>query len=92
MRTSRLLGAALLIAGLVLGGCRYYWVKPEVTPETFARDNDACLQEARSASPATARYNIVNQEIYRACLTTRGYDRQKTTEGPGRFRGYEGDD
>ena len=44
---------------------------------------------ARSASPVTQKYGIVNEQVYRACLTSKGYERQKTTEG--QHRGYEFD-
>ncbi len=43
-----------------LGGCRYYWFKPGSTAEMFGGDSEACLQEARSTSPATQRYGVVN--------------------------------
>jgi len=96
MRTKRLVNAAIVIAGLALtlGGCRYYWFKPAITSETFGRDSEDCLQEARSAS-AAQKYGLVNEQMrhmYRGCLSARGYERQKTTEGPDKYRGYEFDD
>jgi hypothetical protein len=101
MDRARLVGIAVLVVGLAAGlsGCRYYWYKPQTTAEAFARDNDACLQEARSATPATQRYGVVNQEVYRACLRSRGYQREKKLPPPtgsppdaGYHRGYEFDD
>jgi hypothetical protein len=94
MRTKRLVGVAIVTVGfaLTLGGCRYYWFKPGSTAEMFGRDSEACLQDARSASPATQKYGVVNEQVYRACLTSKGYERQKTTEGPDKHRGYEFDD
>src|SRR6267142_5115285 len=49
MRTSRRVGAFVLVAGLALGlgGCRYYWFKPGTTQEAFNGDNEGCLQEGR---------------------------------------------
>ena len=79
---------------LALGGCRYYWFKPATTVEAFGSDSEACLQEARSVS-SVQKYGVVNEQvrhIYRACLTARGYERQKTTDGPDKYRGYEFDD
>ena len=93
MRTKRLVGIAIVTVGLplTLGGCRYYWFKPGSTAEMFGRDSEACLQDARSASPVTQKYGVVNEQVYRACLTSKGYERQKTTEGPDKHRGYEFD-
>jgi hypothetical protein len=92
MRT-RLVGAMLLTAVLAvsLGGCRYYWYKPNSTGETFARDSADCLNDAKAASPVTQKYGVINEQVYRACLTSKGYERQKTTEGPDKHRGYEFD-
>ena len=91
--TTRLGSAVLLTAVLTLGlgGCKYYWYKPGGSAEIFARDSEACLNDARSASPVTQKYGVVNEQVYRACLTSRGYERQKTTEGPDKYRGYEFD-
>ena len=86
----------VVAAGLLLSltGCgRYYWGKPNATADQFKSDNDACLQEARGASPATARYGVVVQDVYRACLRTRGYVRDKQFEpvSAGWYRGFEDD-
>jgi hypothetical protein len=96
MRTSRVVSAFVLLAGLVLGlgGCRYYWFKPGTTQEGFAQDSEACLQEGRTWA-AQQKYAVVNDQlryVYRSCLASRGYERQKTTEGPDKYRGYEFDD
>jgi hypothetical protein len=87
-------GAAIMTVGLVLtlGGCRYYWFKPGSTPEMFGRDSEACLDDARAASPTTQKYGVVNEQVYRACLTSKGYAREKTTSGQDKHRGYEFDD
>jgi hypothetical protein len=96
MYAKRLVHTAVLtmVLGLALGGCRYYWFKPGITTEAFGSDSEACLQEARSVS-SVQKYGVVNEQvrhIYRACLTSRGYQRQKTTDGPDKYRGYEFDD
>lgn len=96
MTAKRVVGVAIISTGvaLSLGGCRYYWFKPSTTSEAFSRDSNDCLQEARTWS-ATQKYGVVNDQVrhvYRGCLTARGYERQKTTEGPDKHRGYELDD
>jgi hypothetical protein len=94
MQTARIVRIAVVAVSLVvtLGGCRYYWYKPQSTAEMFARDSEACREEGRSAMAGT-RYagtsQLLNQEVYRSCLQARGYERQKTTEGPDKYRGYE---
>jgi hypothetical protein len=94
MTAKRALGVAILTTGLALtlGGCRYYWFKPGSTADMFGRDSEACLADARAASPTTQKYGVVNEQVYRACLASRGYERQKTTSGPDKHRGYEFDD
>ena len=89
----RFVTAAVVTLGfaLMLSGCRYYWFKPGSTAEMFGRDSEACLQDARAASPVTQKYGVVNEQVYRACLASKGYERQKTTEGPDKHRGYEFD-
>ena len=96
MTMSRLAGALLLTTSLALalGGCRYYWFKPGTTQEAFNQDSNDCLQEGRTWA-AQQKYAVVNDQIryvYRSCLNARGYARQKTTEGPDKYRGYEFDD
>ena len=96
MRTKRLVAVVIVTAGLALalGGCKYYWYKPSSTAAMFGRDSEECLQEARVWS-ASQKYAVVNDQIrhvYRGCLTARGYERQKTTDGPEKHRGYEFDD
>ena len=94
MRRARIVSILVVVVGLAisLGGCRYYWFKPGSTAEVFSRDSEACLQDARAASPTTQKYGVVNEQVYRACLASRGYERQKTTAGPDKHRGYEFDD
>jgi len=94
MRPARIVGITVVVAALAvtLSGCRYYWFKPASTPEMFGKDSEDCLQDARAASPTTLKYGVVNEQVYRACLASRGYERQKTTDGPDKHRGYEFDD
>ncbi|HET8533654.1 MAG TPA: hypothetical protein VFO08_21060 [Methylomirabilota bacterium] len=82
------------IAGVLLGsisGCaRYYWSKPGSTTEQFNKDSLECAREASPTRAAKAR-GIVIDELYRACLTERGYIREKQYEPlpPGIYRGIE---
>jgi len=94
MHPARIVGITVVVAGLAvtLSGCRYYWFKPGSTAEMFGRDSEACLQDARAASPTTQKYGVVNEQVYRACLASKGYERQKTQAGPDKHRGYEFDD
>jgi hypothetical protein len=82
--------AALLLTSL--GGCaRYYWSKPGSTEAEFARDSAECAKES-APNPTAAAYGIIlNERVYRACLTMRGYIRAKQWEPPpaGSYRGFE---
>ena len=96
MATTRFTGVLLLAASLALalGGCRYYWFKPGTTQEGFNSDSEACLQEGRVWA-AQQKYGVPNEQVrhvYRSCLASRGYERQKTQQGPDKYRGYEFDD
>jgi len=72
----------------VLGGCgQYYWSKPGSTRDQFDADSTACAKEA-TASPAAAP--TIEQEVYRNCLSARGYVREKLVTKPeGAHRGIE---
>lgn len=87
-----LLGSVLLLALLVAAtGCsRYYWSKPGATAEQFTSDNQACVQQAGNTLPAGSAGEAVEQ-VYRACLNSRGYvrDKQFDPPPPGYYRGIE---
>lgn len=38
--------------------------KPGSTPEMFGRDSEACLQDARAASPVTQKYGVIKHRGY----------------------------
>jgi hypothetical protein len=81
--------AALLLTSL--NGCaRYYWSKPGSTREQFGRDSADCAKEA-APNPTAAAHGIVSEQLYRACLSVRGYTREKQFEPPppGSYRGIE---
>jgi hypothetical protein len=79
---------ALLVVALAaaLAGCgRHYWNRPGASLEEFNRDSAAC---AKDASP---QYGILIEDIYRACLRARGWNRAQQQEPPpaGWYRGIE---
>jgi hypothetical protein len=71
-----------------LAGCKFYWTKPGGTQEAFDRDSAECARES-SPTDAAAKYGIGTEKIYKACLTKRGWARENTTAGEGKFRGIE---
>ncbi len=84
----------MVIAALALGGlagcARYYWSKPDSTEEQFKKDSQECSREA-SPTPAAVATGVVIDQLYRACLQSRGYAREKQWEPPppGSYRGIE---
>ena len=90
--TNALLTTALSLVLLVATtGCgRYYWSKAGGTPEQFRRDNQECLSQTSATLPPGAAVEAVEQ-VYRSCLNTRGWvrDKQFDPAPPGSFRGVE---
>ena len=84
----------IMIAGVLLGalsGCgRYYWSKPGSTVEQFTKDSQECGREG-SPTSAAREQGVVVDTLYRACLTARGYTREKQFDPPpsGFYRGIE---
>ena len=81
IRRVQLLALVALLGAVALGGCggKYYWSKPDSTRDQFDADSTACAKEA-TASPAAAP--SIEQEVYRSCLSARGYVREKLVEKP----------
>jgi hypothetical protein len=80
IRKMQLLALVALLGAFALGGCgKYYWAKPGSTRDQFDADSTACAKEA-TASPAAAP--SIEQEVYRSCLSARGYVRQKLVDKP----------
>jgi hypothetical protein len=91
MRTALVCSVLLLLLLSAATGCsRYYWSRPGVTAEQFTQDNQACVRQAACTMPAGAALEAVEQ-YYRACLTSRGYVRDKQVDPPppGSYRGIE---
>ncbi len=83
--------AGATLAMIALSGCTaFYWSKPGTTPEQFAMDNQDCAKLA-APTPAAVNQGAMVQDVYRGCLTQRGYVRSKQYKpvGPEFFRGIE---
>jgi hypothetical protein len=81
----------VVVLAAALSGCaRYYWAKPAGTAEQFDRDSRECAAEAAPKS-APGEYTVFRTELYRTCLSSRGWLREKQWDPPaaGWFRGYE---
>jgi len=77
-RRVQLLALVALLGAFALGGCgKFYWSKPGSTRDQFDADSRACAQQA-TASPAAAP--SIEQEVYRSCLSARGYVREKLVQ------------
>ena len=88
-RRVHLLAVIALLGAFALGGCggKYYWSKPGSTRDQFDADSRACAKEA-TVSPAAAP--SIEQSAYRACLSARGYVREKLAiKSEGSHRGIE---
>ena len=80
IRRVQLLAVVALLGAFALGGCgKYYWSKPGSTRDQFDADSRECAKQA-TASPAAAP--SIEQEVYRSCLSARGYVREKLVEKP----------
>jgi hypothetical protein len=88
-RSVRLTFAAALALGAV-AGCSHYWSKPDGTKEMFWQDSGECARAA-AANPTAAAHGIVDEQRYRACLSARGWVREKQVDPPppGWYRGIE---
>ena len=81
----------VIVGALPLGGCaQFYWSKPNGTAEQFDRASRECAREA-APTPTAAAHGIVDERIYRACLSALGWRRVKQWDPPppGWFRGIE---
>ncbi len=81
---------AALVLGSLSGCVGYYWSKPGSTEAEFARDSIECAKESAPSAPAAAN-GLINERVYRGCLTMRGYTRAKRFDPPppGSYRGIE---
>jgi hypothetical protein len=75
---------------LLLTGCQLYWIKPGADMAAFTSDHHACVKTA--GVPPGAERVLVNLDLYRACLRSRGWQRETgstVSNPPGYFRGQE---
>ena len=80
IRRVQLLALVALLGAFALAGCgKYYWSKPGSTRDQFDADSRECAKQA-TASPAAAP--SIEQEVYRSCLSARGYVREKLETKP----------
>ena len=80
IRRGQLSALVAMIGVFALGGCgQYYWSKPGSTRDQFDADSRECAKQA-TASPAAAP--SIEQEVYRSCLSARGYLREKLVDKP----------
>src|SRR5947209_7810438 len=59
-----------LLALVVLGCGKHYWVKLDATAADFVRDSRECAEEAYT------------DDHYKSCLQARGYERQERMSRP----------
>jgi len=81
---------ALGFGTLLLAGCQLYWKKPGADMAAFTGDHQTCVKT--SGVPPGAERVLVNLDIYRACLRSRGWERETGSSmgnPPGFFRGQE---
>ena len=80
----------LALCMLALAGCQPYWIKLGADMAAFTSDHHACVKTA--GSPVGTDVVLVNLDVYRGCLKTRGWQRETgSTYGnpPGYYRGLE---
>ncbi|OFW10408.1 MAG: hypothetical protein A3G20_04315 [Acidobacteria bacterium RIFCSPLOWO2_12_FULL_59_11] len=67
-----------LALSLLLTGCAtYFWTKPGTTDEQFYKDSHECAKESSPRADSNVKEFRVNDDLYRACLSARGYRRAK---------------
>ena len=77
MNTRSLLAAVLLVGGCA--GADYVYTKPGTTTEQKERDKNDCLFDSRMTVQSREGPGIqVNQDLYRRCMTDKGYTLEKS--------------
>jgi hypothetical protein len=80
----------LTLSVIALGGCQLYWLKPGADMTAFTAEHQACVKLA--GTPIVDDRVLVNLDMYRACLKSRGWAREtgsKWGNPPGYYRGLE---
>ena len=86
--------AAWLLCAFFAAGCQLYWSKPDMqhygAVGPFANDHRECIRTA--GVPPGAERVLVNLDLYRACLKSKGWQRVTGAKGgvsAGMMRGQE---
>ena len=66
----RTFGLALCV--VALAGCQLYWLKPGADMTGFTNDHQSCVKAA--GSPVGDDRLLVNLDMYKACLKSRGWE------------------
>jgi hypothetical protein len=87
---ARKAAAVLMILAAGTGCARYYYGKPAGTYDEFRTDSIACARDFGIQS-GNGEYAAVTPNLFRRCMLTKGWERDKRFEpvGPGQFRGVE---
>lgn len=78
--------------GLLLTGCgKHFWTKSGAGFAEFAQDHKECATQVATFKSADGSQGYVSDNLYRACLRSRGWVRaqQQDPPPPGWFRGVE---
>jgi hypothetical protein len=82
MSTSRALGT-MRVVGLLATGCgKFYWHRPGGTAPDFAKDSGECARPHALYMSANKDYGIVQADLYKSCLRTRGWLRAQSPDPP----------
>ncbi len=73
---------ALVLALLSTGCAKFYWTRANTTEEQFNRDSHECAKDSSPGPGTTVKEYKINSQLYRACLTARGYLRDKYLISP----------
>jgi hypothetical protein len=85
--TLRMVTLVLVLGGLHTGCGKHYWQSRGRGVGEFQTDSGQCIQEVKT------KYHVVSEEIYRACMRTRGWERVQTQYPTNsQFRGPEDQD
>lgn len=83
LRQVRMIWSLVIVALLCSTGCgAMYWWRPNATAADFNRESDACIKDA------TIAHGVGNEEVYRACMRSKGWGRVQGSD-PNHYRGPE---
>jgi len=90
---SRAIGLTIMV-GLLLVGCgKHYWNRAGAGANDFSRDSGECARQNALDMSANKDYAIIQPDLYKACLKSRGWVRAQHHDLPADwFRGIESDE